>query len=153
MKRIAQILLALIAVIATLAATSPSYADPPNDGFVGVILSRGGTEPDRPACDKLDHVRVLYGVGKDNAYLVPPKVDELARDAGIDGKPPCTISSQGKVKVLESVYLGPIKNFAGSLELFIWAVHVEKIDTGGATWMMYLDLKGEYHWLKAGVEI
>jgi hypothetical protein len=147
-------LLSLIGLSFLLA--SPSFADPPDRGFVGAIVYDNGAEPQRFACDTLDLVRILYEAGKDNLFRMRPKYDELARTAGIYGEPQCSLDHYGEVKVLEPpVILGPIENPVGDAKLFFWAVHVDNSPKGGRAnyWLLYLDTKDQHRWLQAGLGI
>ena len=147
-------LLGLIGLSVLLA--SPAFADPPEKGFVGTIAYENGKEPDRFACDRLDLVRKIYDIGKDNVFLMRAKFNELAQTLGVYSEPQCSIGKYSEVKVVDKpIFLGPIKNPVGDVKLYFWAVHVDNSPKGGSAdyWMLYLDIKGEHPWLQVGVAI
>ena len=147
-------LLSLLGLSVLLA--SPAFADPPEKGFVGPITYENGLEPARFACDRLDLLKTLYDTGQENVFKMRPKFDELAQTMGVYGEPQCSIGQYSSVKVLDKpVFLGPIKNPLGNVQLFYWAVHVDNSPKGGTAnyWMLYLDSRGERPWLQVGVAI
>src|SRR5690348_160187 len=78
---------------------SPALADPPEKGYVGTIAYENGKEPDRFACDRLDLVRKIYDIGKDNVFLMRTKFTELAQTMGVYNEPQCSIGRYSEVKV------------------------------------------------------
>ncbi len=114
----------------TLLLASPSHAGPPDEGYVGAIVYRNGTEPDRIACDQLELVKSIY-------------------DAG-------TVGTYREVRVLEApVLLGPVENPVGDAKLYLWAIHVDNSPKGGDAdyWILYLDTKTARPWLQVGKSI
>jgi hypothetical protein len=134
----------------------PAAAAPPDAGFVGAIVYRDGSEPDRIACDTLDLVKTIYAAGKETIFAIHPKYKELAQSKGINGDPQCTVGAYREVRVLEKpVFLGPVENPVGDAELFFWAIHVDNSPKGSSTdyWILYLDTEKERPHLQNGVRI
>jgi hypothetical protein len=140
----------------TLPFVSPSEAAPPDEGYVGAIVYRNGTEPDRIACDTLDLVKTIYDAGKETVFAIHPKYRELAETKGAYGDPQCTVGTYREVRVLEQpVLLGPVSNPVGDAKLYFWAIHVDNTPKGGKAdyWILYLDTKTARPWLQVGESI
>lgn len=110
--------------------------------WIGVLAPRpDGSAPPRIGCDTLDQVKQIYEAGKDNIFLIKPKVDELAKTLDALGEPVCVIVHLARPgRVIESVKLGPIINPIGDAKLAYWAVHMRAISGPGEVWVMLLDL-------------
>jgi hypothetical protein len=140
----------------TLPLAAAADAAPPDEGYVGAIVYKNGTEPDRIACDTLDLVTTIYDAGKETIFAIHPKYKELAETKGSYGDPQCTVGTYREVRVLEPpVLLGPVENPVGDAKLYFWAVHVDNTPKGGHAdyWILYLDTKTDRPWLQVGESI
>lgn len=140
----------------TVPIASTVSAAPPDQGYIGSIVYRDGHEPDRIACDTLDLVKTIYAAGTKSIFAIHPKYKELAQSEGVNGDPQCTVGTYREVRVLEEpVFLGPVENPVGNVELFFWAIHVDNSPKGASTdyWILYLDTKTDRPWLQVGTEI
>lgn len=111
-------LAAMVCITAFLPGVS--FASLPSNGFTADYF----TVRERIACDTLEQLKVLYEVGKDNVFLIRPKMDDMARERNAIGEPVCVVAKYPNVVVVETQYLGPIVNLVGDFPLGLYASHV-----------------------------